>query len=254
MVIAYPVANKAKSLDICKAFVQGCGGDVAFDGRLRDGPAFFYGVDESNVQAWRAVQLDLRRDYYYCDNSYFDKSRQKYFRITKNALQHSGSGVSDCKRFESLGIEVLPWREKQEHSSVILCPQSGHFMRCVANIFWDWTDATKAELRLWTAREFVVRQWSPDKGKMSRTLEADLILGNAHALVTYSSAAAIAAALSGVPTVSTGSSAARAMGGALHQIEDLPTPDRTHWAGVLADNQWTLDEMRDGKAWAALNG
>lgn len=249
MVNAYPVANKAKSYEICQAFVQGCEGTIVTDGKLRDGPSFFYGVDESNVGAWKATILDLRRDYYYCDNSYFDQSRQKYFRVTKNRLQHSGSGVSDGKRFESLGINILPWRGQGKH--IVICPQSGKFMRQIANVFWDWTDATKQELRFWTDRLLRVRDWMPNKERLSRSLGDDLT--DAHALVTFSSAAAITAVLNGIPVVSTGQSAAAIMGGTIQDIECLPTPERKDWAGVLADNQWTLDEMRSGQAWASLN-
>jgi hypothetical protein len=30
--------------------------------------------------------------------------------------------------------------------------------------------------------------------------------------------------------------------------------NRRRWASVLADNQWTIDELAAGRAWRGLNG
>lgn len=248
-VFAYPVAGKRKSLEICSAFVAGCGGEIVTDGVLRDGAAFFYGVDASNHAIWRAVRADHDRDFFYSDNSYFDSSRQAYFRVSRNMLQHSGRGVSDGKRLAALGITLKPWRVSGEH--IVVCHQSDHFMRVVVGHAGDWQREIAAALAAVTSRAILVRAWSPDKGMLANTLAADLC--GAHALVTWSSAAAITAVLSGVPVVTLGQCAAEPMAGVLGEIERLPTSERENWAGVLADNQWTLDEFRSGFAWERLN-
>jgi hypothetical protein len=251
MVTAYPVAGKAKSLEICKAFVAGSGGEVVTDGKLRDGPAFFYGVDKSNVHIWKAVRADHARDFYYCDNSYFDASRQAYFRVTKNLLQHTGMGRSDGERFRALGVEVKPWRASGEH--IVVCPQSDQFMTMVVGQAHDWYATIVQTLqRLCPQRQLRVRNWSPDKGKLAASLPDDLV--GAHALVTWSSAAAVTALIEGVPVITLGQCAAAPLAGSLADVEKLPTPQRDEWAGVLADNQWTLREFADGTAWGALNG
>jgi hypothetical protein len=251
VVTCYPVSGKQKAVDICRAFAQGCGGQVVTDGKLRDGDAAFFGVDASNADIFRAVKRDfMARDWYYIDNSYFDVCRQAYFRVTRNRLQHGGVGGSDGKRFSAFGIPIEPWRESGEH--VVYCPQSGSFMRDVEGVFYDWTRAALDESARYTQRPAVIRPWSSDKGRLSRTLAADL--AGAHALVTWSSAAAITAVLAGVPVVCMGRCAASPMGCAMDQIEAPSLPDdRERWAGLLADNQWTLDEFKSGAAWARLN-
>lgn len=244
MVTAYPVSGKRKSLDLCLAFVRGCGGQIGTD--LRPGPAFFYGVDESNVGVWREV-LASGRDYYYCDNSYFDSARQECFRVTKNGLQHHGYGRSDGKRFRALGVEIKPWRAVGEH--IVVCPQSEPFMRTMARYEGNWESEIAARLAAVTSRTLRVRSWSANKGKLAATLGQDL--EGAHALVTWSSAAAITAVLAGVPVIVEGEDcAARRLSGVIDQIESLPTPERENWAGVLADNQWTPEELTNGTAWA----
>lgn len=247
MVTAYPVAGKKKSQEICLAFVRGCGGQIGTT--LRDGPAVFYGVDASNEQIWREVRAS-GRDYYYIDNAFFDATRQEYFRVAKNRLQHPGTGRSDGARFRELGVEMKPWRAAGKH--VVVCPQSDHFMRTVVGFTGNWCEQAVAALKLCTDREIRVRGWQRDKGALAATLGQDL--EGAHALVAWSSAAAISAVLAGVPALvmSPDCAAGPMAGSKATEIERLPQRERENWAGVLADQQWNLDEFRNGTAWLNL--
>lgn len=249
---AYPIARKAKSMEICRAFVEGCCGALAVNAtHLFPGPAFFYGVDESNVNLWREAKA--RGNYYYCDNSYFDPSRQSYFRITRDALQHSGRGESDGSRFAALGITIKPWRDGGKH--VVVCPQSVAFMKLVVGQFdRDWFVDAIAVLNAHRPRiPIKVREWDRDKTALAATLGDDL--KDALALVTWSSAAAITAILEGVPAVVLSDDcAAKPMSSSLYRLDEPRRPAREIWAGVLADNQWTLDEMRSGFTWNAMQG
>lgn len=246
-VTAYPVPNKAKSFNICLAFARGCGGQIGTD--LRDGAAFFYGVTEGNLAQWRGVQDG--RLWFYSDNSLFDVSRETYFRVARNRLQPVAAGASDGKRFAEIGIDVKPWRASGAH--IVVCPQSAHFMKTLAGVDLDWTEQTLQRLKTLTDRPIRVRPWSANKGKSAATLAADL--AGAHALVTWSSAAAVTALLAGVPVVAESPDcSARPLSGTLEQIENLPMPEgRREWAEVLADHQWTISEFRDGMAWRKLN-
>lgn len=256
MIYAYPVRGKAKSLDICEAFIKGCGGAIVrrADDPL-EGPSFFYGVDDSNIHIWNHVRKNPRYPYFYCDNAYFDSTRQEYFRVTKDRLQHTGYGKSDGLRFKSLGIEIKEWRQNPD-GHVVVCPQSDMFMRDIASYRGRWLDEIVAMLKTVVPhREIRVRHWNRDKGALVTTLQDDL--KGAHSLVTWSSAAAITAVLSGIPAVSMSEdSAARPVcGTSIYHLDRLPMPvNRDVWASVLADNQWTLDEFMDGTCWKALNG
>lgn len=260
MVTAYPVKGKQKSLDICRAFIDGCKGTLALDApdTLYPGAAFFYGVDESNVHLWRQVRAE-QREFYYCDNSYFDQTRQNYYRVTKNRVQHEGFGTSDGGRFAALGIEVMPTQQNDD-GHIVICPQSDWFMRVVAAYRGAerpnaWLlDAQREFLRVEPQRAQRIREWSPDKAKLSRSLPEDLV--GAWALVTYSSAAAVTAILSGIAVYCSDECAALPLASVV--IEDRPhrchyqAETRRYWASVLADNQWTLNEMREGLTWKAL--
>lgn len=259
MVIAYPVDGKQKSIDICRAFVAGCGGVVRHKAACLDGdaPAFFYGVDASNVHIWEQVRRE-GRDYYYCDNSYFDATRQTYFRVTKNAIQHSGQGASNGARFAALYIDVQLNRHEPD-GHVVFCPQSDWFMRAIVDYAAEpgaWLRNTQARFHeIAPEHPQRVRHWEPDKAKLARSLPDDLV--GAWALVTHSSAAAVTALLSGVPVFCSAHSAAYSLSSTIDRADGImlahwEESSRRAWAGVLADNQWTLDELRSGQCWADL--
>lgn len=245
MVTGYPVVGKRKSYDVCEAFAHGCGGKLATGAhQLSPGSAFFWGVDESNAHLWRQARDEKHRDFYYGDNSYFDSARKEQFRVTQNRLQHPGTGWSEGIRLAALGIEIAPWQPIGKH--VVVCPQSDYFMSGVVGAGLHWENFLP-DLH----RPIRVRPWSRDKEKLAASLAQDLL--DAYCLITWSSAAAVTALLNGIPVVCLGECAASPMSGTLEDIDNVPRMmNRTHWAGVLADNQWTLEEMHSGECWEGL--
>ncbi|MES2018634.1 MAG: hypothetical protein V4484_19260 [Pseudomonadota bacterium] len=251
-VVGYPTPGKAKARQLLDAFCAGAGGMVTKRlEALQPGAAAFYGVVPATKPLWDAARAQ-GRDTFYMDNAYFDPTREVYFRVAKNSLQHSGLGVSDGKRFAALKIDIKPWRRAGRH--VLICPQSDQFMRDVIEYPGSWLADTLASLRKLTDRELRVRAWTGHKREWFRTLPDDL--RDCWALVTYSSASAVSAMLAGIPAICSPSDCiSSSMAGRFDQIETPPMPDnRREWAEVVADNQWTLDEMRQGMTWRALNG
>jgi hypothetical protein len=79
-------------------------------------------------------------------------------------------------------------------------------------------------------------------------------LAGAGVAVTFSSNAAVEAALAGVPTIACDpGSMARAVASP-SVSEALITPDRSRWAHELAWKQYTAEEMASGDCWAAVTG
>lgn len=255
-IVGYPTPGKGKAKLLLDAFCGGAGGTVVdrIPDKLLPGAAAFYGVTDATKHLFYQC-LAEKRPYYYMDNAYFDKTREVYFRITKNRLQHEGyMAESDGKRWDALGITIQPPRATTG-KHILLCPQSDPFMRiCVRYPGADttpgkWVEDTIAELRKYTKRELRVRPWHNDKKSWYKGLPADL--AGCHALVTYSSASAISAMLAGVPAFVTAedSICAQLCGRPLSEIEHPYLPDHQtldRWAMVVADNQWTVDEMRRG--------
>ena len=79
----------------------------------------------------------------------------------------------------------------------------------------------------------------------------DEAFANAAICVTFNSNTAVEAVLAGVPTVATD------IGSMAHEVTsrkigDILTPDREQWAARLAWCQWTMDEIKSGAAWEAI--
>lgn len=252
-VVGYPTPGKEKARVILNAFCAGAGGKVVTEipEKLLPGPAAFYGVTPSTRHLFEQAKKE-GRDWYYLDNAYFDSCRQVYFRATKNRLQHNGEGISNGRRFYSLRLAIAPWRKRGEH--VLVCPQSDEFMRVAAGYPTCWWENYIGVLKNFTGREIRLRPWQRDKAEWYRTLPSDL--DNCWAVVTFSSASAISAMLAGIPAFVTAEDCISAPVANL-DIERIEVPEysdhRQRWCEVVADNQWTLDEMRAGLAWKMLH-
>jgi len=249
--VCYAQPEKKKSQQVLEAFAAGCGGRMAWTtGKLEDGPAVFYGVRPAWSHLWEQAKAD-DRDWFYIDNAYFDVSRETSFRITRNSLQCDGlqgcwSGKGGA-RLKALGLTVAPWRATGDH--IVVCPQSDEFTKVCGGYAGDWLAEVQAVLGVHTGRPIVVRR----KGD-TKPLSCDL--KGAWALVTHMSCAAVTALMSGIPVFCTGRCSARWMGhGDLTMIEQPYMPEgREEWSAVLAQNQWTLNEMASGEAWRDLRG
>lgn len=234
MVRMHPVIGKQKAINICRAFAEGAPKGADCD--------VFYGVNESNVKQWHEA---LRRGTaVYVDNSFFDAVRGQQYRVAKNRVQIDPCGhTSDGKRFEALGLTIKPW--KPFDPTWLAVEQSPSFMRCVAG---DPHWFVRAVDDVPPGHSLKLRPWSSDKLKQAATLAADL--AQVSHLITHSSAAAVEAVMAGVQALVSPMSALAHMicghGTSAHLDQ------RRQFLSVLADNMWTLDEIREGKAWARL--
>ena len=244
MITCYAQPEKNKSRRVLEAFAAGCGGWMASTtvAQLEPGDVAFYGVRPPWSHLWRQAQIE-RRTVYYIDNSFWDDSREQRFRVGRNVVQMFEFPKRDYPAFHR---PIMPWRDGGEH--IVVCPQSAEFMICVERFSEQWTDWVSRRLRMYTTRPLVVR------AKRDRRPLAEDLKG-AWALVTHNSAAANEAIVAGIPAFTTGLCAATAMSNHdLAHIERPRCPDgREAWAAAVAAHQWTLDEMRSGKAWKDLH-
>lgn len=236
MITAHPVIGKAKSIDLCDAFIQGAPKSAR--------GAVFYGVNRTNMAEWERARR--KGDWYYLDNAYFDKTRggmdlkkPGHFRITKNAFQVKAlEHDTDGKRFAALGIEVKPMRSARGRY-VLAVEQSKTFMQDIARDEHWLSGRIESERNV--GHEVRVRPWSGAKPEIMRTLPADL--EDADYLLTHSSAAAVEALIAGVPIYVSPMSA----------VFLVQPDDRLRAFGALADAQFTVNEIRNGEAWKWLN-
>jgi hypothetical protein len=241
----YIAAGERTAPRFGRAFAAGCGGrSVVMPPMkaLRPGPVAMFG----SPQLWALLQkaIGLGRDWLYGDHGYF--GRGLYFRITRNAYQCDGTGAGSSARFRLHERPVQRWR--RDGANILVCPTSPGHCQLHGMDVHAWLAWVNANLRQHSDRPIVVR-WKTDERPIARDLQ------KAHAVVAWSSAAAIDALIAGVPVfVLAEHSAAYRMGTPdLSRIERPVYPDdRQEFCEVLAANQWTLDEIAAGVAWKAL--
>lgn len=221
----------------CEAFAAGCGGTVETE--YKPGPWAGYG----SPTLWPDMMRSIKdgHDLYYGDHAYF--GRGVYFRVTKNAFQHDGRGVPDFERLRPFHESAKPWRKNGKH--ILICTQTQAYYERFG--IPDWLASTAKRLKMHTDRPIVVRP------KDTRTpLLQDF--KDAWAVVCCTSNAAVEALMEGIPVITTGQCAASRMGLSDPALVEYPfyPDDRMEWAGVLAANQWTLDEIRNGDCWGKI--
>ncbi len=248
MITCYATPGKVKASRLCESFAIGinaAGGSARLSPcipqQLADGAAAFYGVTAETRHLWRQAIAE-GRDWYYIDNSYFDATRGTHYRITRNALQFRSTAHSDGTRRAALGLTVAPWREGQGRT-VLICEQSPLFMQhIVGNAAKEWQKQVQQFVALHPGKVIKTRPWNANKKVAADSLPADL--DDAAAVITWGSSAAVEALLKGITVHVSPQSAAYG----------VAPPYRDGWANVLADKQWTLNEISNGTAWRSLQG
>lgn len=241
------VTDHHHSQVVCAAIAQGSGGKIVPSIRLQDGPACVYGVLRGCGEIIREC-FWLGRDFYHVDHGYMNRGHYHgYYRISKNDLQWHNSRTpfnGDSKRFESLGITLKPWRK--DGRKIVVCPMAVALGRVYGIDTRSWLETVIEDLKRYTRRPVIIKPKDSDISLLET-------LQDAWALVCFSSNAAVDALIQGVPVFVLGPSAVRGISySTLESIEDPLMNDRLQWFYNLANNQWTLEEIRSGLPWQAL--
>ena len=135
---------------------------------------------------------------------------------------------------------------------MLICQQSEVFYALHGQNRSEWVTNVINELRKYTDRPIEVR--SKVYGDATEELFKESLF-DVHAVIVYSSVSGAQAAIHGIPCFATEKCASLAFGTSdLSKIENPVKPDnRYEMACVLANNQWTLNEIRNGTAWRELN-
>lgn len=249
MINLYVNPRKSNSADMLKAFADGLKAhgesfQVVTDGDYRQGIGVFYGVQEETLGAWTKCRR-MGTGFYLIDNGYF-RSRWKggdHYRITKNDWQVTGHGKSNGARWRALGLELKPWRKMQGRPLIAL--QSAWWYEIRNTTFLAWKESVMAKMKAAGWPEPVIRP----KFEHKHPIEWDKV----SVVVTHASNVAVDAALEGIPAVCTTRCAGGFADAKIEQWPNLPViQDREAWASVLADNQFSVQEMRNGTAWRML--
>lgn len=244
----YSVPHEQSSPVFARSFLFGMerlGQKGSIETEYQPGPWAGFGSPAN----WGELQQTIRdgHPWWFGDHAYFH--RWKYFRVTRNRFQHNGEGEGDRQRFLSFGIPIQPWRKSGGH--VLICPPGRVYASLHGFDCEEWLKETLLKLRHHTDRPLRVRRKS--RGR-SQPIPLSEDLKDCWALVTFMSNAALESVLAGIPVICTGDCAGATMG--LQDLSRIESPimpaGRLQWASVLAANQWTLFEIRQGLCWRKI--
>lgn len=171
---------------------------------------------------------------------------------------------------KDLKIVMKPWRLTKGKHILITCQRDGGWSMDGQPIM-PWLLKTIKEIRKWSERPIRIRFHPGDKKILEhkRALARYRLPGvtvshydnilqdfiSCHAVVSYNSSPAIAAAIEGVPVFVLDPNRSQAGPVSHHNLQDLENLqdfDREHWIRSMAQMHWTLDELKDGTAWRHL--
>ncbi|MBI3315707.1 MAG: hypothetical protein HYZ87_01860 [Candidatus Omnitrophica bacterium] len=188
-----------------------------------------------------------------------------YYRFSVNAfhpLHYFQSRPRPSDRWQALGIELK--KPSQKGKEVIFAGCSQKFAAWYGLDITEYAQNVIAQIQKHTRRPIVYR---PKKSAVSpppipgtryshREQKIEHELERAHALVTFSSNAAVDAIIAGIPAFVLGPSIARPVSNTdLSKIENPYFPsdkERLQWCSDLAYCQWRFDEIECGAVWESL--
>ena len=231
---------------------------------------FFWGLAGNNISEIRKC-MELNEEYYFVDTGYISKpihrypepkildEKRTYFRICKGSFHTNKGKVNTPERLEKLkqlGIdaEFKGWRDTGKH--ILLCPSSPTVTFQMNGITQDeWVEVAKREIRKHTDREIIFRN-KPRPGNKWWNTDIKDDLKNCYALVTNYSLSAFDALLNYVPVFAEANSVMGPVTSRdISKIEKPLRPGRKtmeEWLKFVSENQFTLKEMANGKAYEIL--
>jgi len=174
------------------------------------------------------------------------------------------------KLSKDLGIQLKAWKLSKGKHILITCQRDGGWSMDGQSVM-PWLLKTIKDIRKWTDRPIRVRFHPGDKRVLEhkRAIARYRLPGvtishydnilqdfiSCHAVISYNSSPAIAAAVEGVPVFVLDPKRSQASPVAHHDLCNIEKPqefDREKWIHSMAQMHWTLGELKDGTAWRHL--
>lgn len=192
--------------------------------------------------------------------------------LKRNAYYRNTNCPRD--RWDKLGIKLEDWREPKSDQSILVCGQTlnGSSTQNVNIAKWHnyiiqkILDETSRNIIFRVHRNYsrgnnyeLLKKKLLDSGRVELSIhdEANPLkndLDRAFLTVVYNTNACVESVIKGIPVYASnmGAMSWEVSNQSKDIITDLATPERQQWANNIAYCQWTLEELRNGKAWKHL--
>lgn len=222
------------------------------------GPIAVYGIlrgcgEVINFAKW------TKQDYWHIDNGYVRQTPLKelpenfgpehltgYYRITRNGFQQTEQKERPSDRWDRLKVPIAK-KWNREGRNIVVVPPSGFLGQYQGIDPGIWRAAVEKEIRKRTDRPIQVKV---HKGGLEE------LMRDTFCLVTHESMQALHSQIGGVPSIALGNHCIGKLSWTWKNLEYPDYPDRHGLVKLchsLAYEQFTVAEMRSGRAWKMLN-
>lgn len=192
--------------------------------------------------------------------------------LKRNAYYRNQNCSDD--RWKQLNTQLQPWREPKPDQSILIIGQTLNGSSTQNVNIAKWHNAVVRKCLEETERHIIFRvHRNYTRGNDYSILKKELLQNNRVELsfhetgkplaedlersfltVVYNSNACVESIIKGIPVYAANSGAMswEVSNQGRDILTDLKMPDRQQWANNIAYCQWTLEELRNGKAWKHL--
>lgn len=247
----------AKKPKWVEPFVTAVGGRMATQEEILANtatPMVTSGISKSLAKT-QALKHGL--DWWYVDTGYFGNHQDKvWFRISLNEHQNTKPiAARPNNRLQRLAFDRTHYHRGK---NILIVPPDAKV--CSGYHLPDpdvWIQQTVETIRSYTDRPIEIRQRPASRQiRVYTDTFAHALQRDVNCVVVWTSNCGVEAAIHGIPVVSLGPSAATQLSQPVEQIDDLEDLCQDHvesWLRHLSYNQFSMAEMRSGRAWEMLH-
>lgn len=238
-------------------FVKGAGLSISSDARLVRRKAY-QNTNSSIVlrnttgnEHILADRIKNLRNFWFIDSGYtnFIEPNKKWHRLVKDHLHYSGSFDTPADRLSIFPTFPRPWKKEGKK---ILIIEPGVFAAWIFGIdIALWKQNLIDQLQRYTDRPIEFREKINKKAR--KPLFQELLEGDYYCTVSLNSNSAIESIWAGVPAITLERHISNPVTvNNLSEINDLKRPNLGDWLCVLSYNQFTYEELVDGRAYQII--
>lgn len=213
------------------------------------------------------IAKEQKINFYYIDHSYFFRSNHhrvneitndRSYRVCLNQenlnfLVHDKLNLTDINRIQKNKNLLLPRNiVKTTGNKILICPPSyavARYYKFKNDDVELWLNDTIRTIREQTDKEIIIR-YKDSTTPYLKDFE------NAHCIVTYQSTLAIEAILCGIPSFCSEYSCVAPVSTTILHLNKIKFPtmiEIENWVTSLLANQFTMEELKNGVAFEAIN-
>lgn len=192
-------------------------------------------------------KIDNNLPFWFIDSGYtnFLEPNKKWHRIVRNHLHYSTYFDAPSDRLQNLPSFPAPWREGGDK---ILIIEPGPFAAAIFHVdMKTWKYEVAKELRKYTDKKIYFRPKL--NKKIRRDLYKQLLDEDYYCTISINSNSAVESIWAGVPAITLGKHISNPVTkNQLSDVNDLYRGPLGNWLSWLTYNQFTFDELLNGKA------